>query len=154
MSLVLPLAYAGCDSQVATFPVVGTLSFDDGEPVPYGSIEFRHEESGISARGTIDRSGAFSLGTFSANDGAPAGSYRVIVVQYFNAPPPSAPVRMEGEHGDHGPHADIRVAAEVADYSTSSLRAEVRPDASNKIEFIVPRYRSARERAQRTGDEP
>jgi hypothetical protein len=139
-----PLLVGGCGGGETIYPVSGTVHFEDGAPVPFGAIEFRNEKSGLSARGKLDRSGAFLLGTLSSNDGAPAGSYRVIIVQFFDSPPSghSDKVRMEAEHEQHDPRADARVAAELSDYSTSPLRAEVSPNSENHFEFVVGRLRA------------
>jgi hypothetical protein len=143
---------SGCNSHIATYPVSGTVSFEDGQPVPYGAIEFRNEQSGLSARAQLDKSGAFALGTFTADDGAPAGKYRAIVTQYFNAPSSTARVRMDEGHQAHDPDADVRVATEVADFSTSPLRAEVSPDSENHFDFVVGRYHAVRaSQNQQTG---
>jgi hypothetical protein len=132
---------AGCNSKPTTYSVTGAVRFEDGQPVPYGAIEFRNEQSGISARGKLDANGAFELGTYATDDGAPAGTYRVIVVQFFNPPPAITDrVRMRDEHSSHDPDADVRVSSEVSDSSTTLLRAEVTPDGTNQFEFIVPRY--------------
>jgi hypothetical protein len=138
--LGLLLLSVGCNSRDATYPVSGTVRFEDGQPVPHGNIEFRNEESGISARSKLSNLGAYSLETFSADDGAPAGKYRVIVTQFFNVPPASAHVRMDTGHQAHSPDVDIRVAEEVSDFSTSPLQATVRPDAKNEFDFVVNRY--------------
>jgi hypothetical protein len=142
--IAFPLACWGCGSnRVATYPVSGTVRFDDGQPVPDGVVEFREEKTGLSARGKLDKSGAFALGTFAADDGAPAGEHRVVVIQFFDVPPrPYQPQSRAAEiEHDHDPGADVRVAAEFADFSTSGLRAEVKPDSENKFDFVVKRYR-------------
>jgi hypothetical protein len=151
LSFSVLLLAAGCSSQVATYPVTGTVRFEDGQPVPHGNIEFRNEKSGLSARGTLDKAGAFKLGTFTADDGAPAGDYRAVVVQFFNAPPATARVQMDAEHNAHDPTADVRVATEVSDFSTSPLRAEVRAEGENQFEFTVPRHVPTRPSASRRG---
>jgi hypothetical protein len=138
------LAAPGCNSTPATYPVSGTVYFEDGQPVPFGVIEFRNERNGQSARGKLDRSGRFTLGTFAADDGAQAGSYRAIVIQYFNIPPASAQVQMDVGHQAHAPSTDIRVSEEISNFATSPLRAEVRPEGNNHVDFIVPRHPQTR----------
>jgi hypothetical protein len=141
LSVAIPLAWTGCGSKISTYPVTGTVRFEDGSPVPVAAVEFRHEESGLSARTKVDATGAFSLGTFATDDGALAGNYQVIVTQYFSAPPRTARVRMAAGHVSHDAGADVRIAAEVGDFSTSPLRAEVRPDSKNHFDFVVKRFR-------------
>lgn len=66
-------------------PVSGTVQLD-GKPVTEGYVIFTPEvqsgadplESGKSASGTIDRSGAFQLSTYGDNDGAVIGNHTVI----------------------------------------------------------------------------
>jgi hypothetical protein len=132
-------AVAGCGSNAATYPVTGVVRFEDGAPVAFGSVEFRHEESRRSSRANLDGSGAFTLGTYTSDDGAAAGDYRVIVVQFFNPPTGSGRVEMEPGHDLHKPGQHMRVAAEFGDFATSSLRADVRPDDENHFEFVVKR---------------
>jgi hypothetical protein len=136
----------GCSRRVTTYPVSGTVRFDDHQPVRIGIIEFRCPETGSAARAKLDDTGSFKLGTFAAADGAPAGSYRVVVVQYFNAPP-TKHVHTHVDHDDdesdahdahnHAREPDARVAPKFSDYSTSTLAATVRPDAENKFDFVV-----------------
>ncbi len=142
-AIVLPLAVSGCGSgRVSTYPVFGTVRFADGEPVRFGVIEFRPSGGGTSARAKLDQDGRYSLGTFAGDDGAPEGTYRVIVVQHFNMPPRSSRAQMPSEHAAHvrNFHADARVASEYADYSTSSLEAKIQSGSENRFNFIVKRY--------------
>ena len=150
LSLVLPLACAGCGSgREATYPVAGTVRFEDGEPVRFGVVEFRSQASRPSARGKLNPAGKFTLGTFAPDDGAPAGNYQAVVVQHFNVPPRSLAARMPAEHEAHqgGSHADARVAPEYGDYATSPLRATVRPDSKNEFDFVVSRHPAPKRQA-------
>ena len=75
------LLLAGCsDDRVAVYPTSGTVTFGDGEPVRNGVIEFESIEHGTTATGRINEDGTFTLGTYSADDGAAAGSHRVIAI--------------------------------------------------------------------------
>jgi hypothetical protein len=151
--LAVPLACAGCGSdRVATFPVTGTIAFEDGKPVPYGMVEFRNEQSGMSARANLDSTGRFTLGTYLVDDGAPEGKYRIVVIQHFTAPPPDVRVRMQDEHAAHDPNADVRVAPEVSEMSTTPLRAEVSANSKNHFEFVVPRHPPKRRTRIRTAE--
>ncbi len=152
LGIVIPFLLAGCSRRVPTYPVSGTVRFEDGEPVRIGFIEFRNSASGRCARAHLNNSGTYSLGTFATNDGAPAGKYGIIIVQYFNAPPSSHVHShhdedgddMTGEHHGHGKHSesshpDARVDTNFSSYTTSPLRhcaggreehIRFRPDAS------------------------
>lgn len=149
LAIAFPLTWAGCGaSRVPTYPVSGSVHFEDGQPVPYAVIEFREEGSRLSARAKLDKDGTFVLGTFKADDGAPAGDYRVIVVQHFDIPLRANDPRRHGERFEHAHESgdSIQVATEFADFSTSGLRATVGPDSDNEFEFVVrresPRRRS------------
>jgi hypothetical protein len=142
LALLLTPWCAGCHSGTATYPVTGSIRFAGGDPVPFGVVEFRDEQSRRTARGTLNPSGEFTLGTFAASDGAPPGQYQVIVVQHFAMPPIVKDARgSDAMTHEHEAGADIRVAPEYADYATSPLRAEVKPQSTNEFEFIVNRYR-------------
>jgi hypothetical protein len=142
-----PLLLAGCRHGVATYPVSGTVRFDDGQPVRIGFIEFRCRDTGRSARARLDEAGAFSLGSFAAADGAPAGNYQIIIVQYFTPPPPghvhSHPDHdgndddaLHGAH-HHDAHPDARVDVKFSSFSSTPLHAMVRKADDNKFNFVV-----------------
>lgn len=136
------LLVSGCSSGVAMYPVSGVVRFQDGQPVRNGVVEFRCAETRSVARAKLDETGAFTLSTFQEKDGAPAGDYQVIVVQYFDAPPP-------GHNAQHAASArntransaptttDLRVAPKFASYATTPLRAQVGPGEKNTFDFIV-----------------
>jgi hypothetical protein len=145
-AIALIPAMTGCGSgRVATYPVTGSVRFDDGEPVRFGVIEFRPDSGGTSARAQLGRDGSFILGTYAVDDGAAEGSYRVIVVQHFNMPPRASRAQMPSEHAEHAAnsHANARVATEFTDYSASSLRANVQPHSENEFDFVVKRHQKS-----------
>ena len=76
------LAASGCGSQTL-FPVNGKVSYKDGKPVTAGLVIFEPVTQKISARGEIRTDGSFQLGTYTNNDGAMEGEYKVLI-----APPP------------------------------------------------------------------
>ncbi len=67
---------SGSDRQ----PVQGTVTLD-GEPLEGAAISFTPAEGGRPASGNTDAQGKFTLGSFTANDGLPPGSYKVSVVK-------------------------------------------------------------------------
>jgi hypothetical protein len=78
---------AGCGS--GTYPVSGRLEYDDGQPITElagSSVTFTSEKLGVEARGELQQDGSFRLGTKRTNDGAPPGTYKVIVTQPHPAP--------------------------------------------------------------------
>lgn len=127
----------GCNSSlVATYPVSGVVIFDDGAPVPFGVVEVRDDRGGHIARGKLDSSGQFKLGTFANDDGAVAGRHRAIVVQHF------APISGETSPGssEHATHRTALIAPEFGSYETSGLVVDVHQDSANTAKLIVRRY--------------
>jgi hypothetical protein len=137
---VIYLLITGCqESRIPTYAATGAVRFSDGEPVRFGIVEFHSDKTGPSPRAKLDDNGQFSLGTFSAGDGAPAGEYRVIIAQHFDAPAMpinSRPPAPQSIH-DNSSHSDARVAPEYADYRTSPLRASVKSESKNRFDFVV-----------------
>lgn len=139
------LATSGCgDGRPATYPVSGTVRFEDGEPVRFGSVEFRDSQRHTIARGQLDPQGRFSLATFAANDGATEGRHRVVVVQLFRPDQPLAPP--EGVYERPGEHAHHRALQGMVDpafasYETSPLTADVRAKTNNEIALSVRRMK-------------
>jgi hypothetical protein len=122
------LAAFGCgESQISTFPVSGTVLFEDGAPVRTGTVELESLDHPLSATGTIREDGSFVLGTYSSNDGACAGKHRAIVVQM---------VINDGTVNhtkDHGKPVDPIFAS----YNTSPLTATVEAQESNTLKLVV-----------------
>jgi hypothetical protein len=149
LSIALAAVVCGCSNRVATYPVVGTVRFDDGEPVRIGVVEFRCADTGKTSRAKLDNTSSFALGTFTNRDGAPAGDYRVIVVQYFDAPPPKHLHTHDDAHDDfdtgslthaghnHDREPDARVDRKFSDYSTTPMHTTVGPDSNNHFDFVV-----------------
>jgi len=116
----------GCGpSHPVTYPVQGSVKFEDGAPVEIGSVEFRsmEGEERTTARGKIEKDGSFTLSTFEPGDGALPGEHQVIVQQMVISEGLSA------EHHQHG----RRVPRKYADYSQSGLTAEIKAEKSNPI---------------------
>lgn len=121
---------AGCGSdRVATWQVQGTVTFDDGSPVQFGTIEFYNAQHDLSARGTIRPDGTFQLGTFQEADGAVAGTHEVIVVQLV------MPSTLGSSPQSHGDHIDGR----FADFASSQLSATVAEHDENRCDIVVHR---------------
>jgi hypothetical protein len=120
---------AGCRG--GTYPVSGRLEYDDGEPIQGAltgcTITFTSEKLGVEARGEIQDDGSFRLGTRGANDGAPPGTYKVIVAQ-----PHPAPERPEKRR----PVVDLA----YEDPDKTPLEATVEPK-SNEFTFKLNRLK-------------
>lgn len=140
--VAVALSAIGCDkSSVATYPASGVVTFDDGTPVPFGVIELRQDRGGHIARGKLDRSGKFELGTFSNDDGAVAGRHRAIIVQHLTPERPAASGggRTLGSN-EHARHQTALVAPEFASYETSGLMVVVEPVSANVPKLTVRRF--------------
>jgi hypothetical protein len=161
VSLPLIAALAGCGGREATYPVSGVVRFEDGAPVPYGMVEFRAKGAGRIARGQLDPSGRFTLGTFANGDGAIVGTHQVIVVQHILPDQRLEPAAHDApphdnedaeEHADHAEsHQDQPrlVAPKHASYTTSGLTAKVRSEGANEVTLVVESYSP-----KRGADEP
>jgi hypothetical protein len=98
------MGICGCgDSQPKTYPVAGTLQFEDGKSVPGGTISFHCTLDGKAyvGRGRVGADGKFELTTFNEGDGVVAGEHRVTVVAL---PPPDSrtppPAVFDSKYGD------------------------------------------------------
>jgi hypothetical protein len=73
------LGAVGCGGQAKTAKVEGTLTVD-GRPLPGATVIFMPvAKGGRSASGRTDEDGNFKLTTFSTDDGALPGEYKVVV---------------------------------------------------------------------------
>jgi hypothetical protein len=80
-ALVLAVLVAGgCGP--AHYPVTGRVVYEDGTPLPEGSVvgETTVDGKKVMAQGDVRPDGTFTWGTGKPGDGARPGTYRVIVV--------------------------------------------------------------------------
>lgn len=121
----------GCNSdQLPTYPVNGTIRFQDGSHPMFGDIEFYNEKHQINARGKINRDGTFTVGTYADDDGAVAGTHQVIVLQVVGSYL-TEKLSDEIKH-DHGE----LVAKKFIDYRTSGLDCKI-VAGPNPVELVV-----------------
>ncbi len=121
---------AGCsDGRLPTYPVSGHVTFENGDPVPFGIVEFQSMEHPLNARGEIAPDGSFQLGTYEENDGAIAGKHRAAISQLLMA---DSDPEIRHEHGDF-------VAQRYASYETSGLEFVMEPDQDNSFSIVVTR---------------
>jgi hypothetical protein len=75
----LALAPAGCGPRM--YPVRGTVTLEDGSPLPKGLVIFERFDGGpaLTARGDIGPDGRYELSTEKTGDGVPPGKYRVSI---------------------------------------------------------------------------
>lgn len=137
LAAFLAISVIGCsDGRPPLYPVSGTVSFESGDPVRNASIEFVPSQPAPSPRGRIDAGGRFTLGTYETQDGAPEGTYRVVVVQAL-PPGAAAGIRTLGE--EHAGHAgSVRVVAlKHASPDTSEITCVVEPIPQNETTIVV-----------------
>lgn len=123
--LSLIVLVMGCSSQA--LPNAGKVSFDDGEPVRSGSIEFRAISDGMRYSSRIGRGGEFQLTDADGEKGISPGDYEVIVLQIVL----TEDLAMEQHQHGH------TVPRRYADYYTSDLRCTVAENQTGPIEVVV-----------------
>jgi hypothetical protein len=125
VALVLLLCAGGCGPKL--HPVRGKVTFGDGKPVTEGMVVFERkgEEKPVTARGEIEADGSYRLGTHAPGDGAPAGTYRVLVAPKSDPNAVDKPAKP--------PPFDPR----YADFRTSGLEFEVKADDPNDFPITV-----------------
>ncbi len=128
MTLLCLSIFVGCgESRVPTYPVSGTVVFDDGSPVRTGTVELSSLDHKLTATGRIGDDGRFVLGTHKSDDGACAGKHRVIVMQMIIN---DGTVKHSKNHGHP-------VDPIFASYNTSPLTATVNEQESNTLRLTV-----------------
>jgi hypothetical protein len=81
--LLLPafllLFIVGCGGR---YPVKGRVVYEDGEPVPAGTVIGEATVNGkpVGVQGNINPDGTFEWGTDKAGDGAVPGHYRILIM--------------------------------------------------------------------------
>jgi hypothetical protein len=120
------LAAAGCGT--GRSPVHGRVTYDDGAPVPAGTVIGEATVGGkaVSVQGTIGPDGRFSWGADRPGDGALPGTYRVVVMPV----PPGDAERAAGKR----PAVDGKYTR----FETSGITFEVKP-GSNDFPITVAR---------------
>jgi hypothetical protein len=136
--LLAALAAAGCGGsgasspeQVQPVPVSGRVAYR-GKPLGNVAVVFQSIDGKVSAVGTTDASGTFRLTTYSPDDGAPPGSYKVTVAAGGSAreiePGVLAPVAEEAAAGSPVP-------VRYADPTRTDLTADVKENGANRFTF-------------------
>ena len=126
---------SGCGaSGPATAPVSGTVTYN-GKPVAGAYVSFvPSDASSRAAEGLTDASGRFTLGTFSPNDGAIVGKYKIGVIA--NGPArPAKPGEGSGMPGETVPGEPI-VPTKYFSPETSGLEHEVK-SGRNTVELTL-----------------
>jgi hypothetical protein len=105
-------------SRIAVYPAQGTATYL-GNPIPYAAV-FLHP-IGVKAdfplpRAIVKGDGSFVIGTYGADDGAPAGEYRV-TTQWFE--------KVDDPEKDDGIMPRNRLPAKYARVETSGLSLRI-----------------------------
>jgi hypothetical protein len=132
---------AGCsgsdkwvDGRPPVYPVSGQVVYQ-GKPLEGASVTFSPLEGTHGGAGQTDVEGRFSLTTFEANDGVPAGKYRVTVTkaEAIVTPHPDdpgavnlPPLKVEQRH---------LIPERYSSPETSDLTAEVSESGENDFSF-------------------
>jgi hypothetical protein len=109
-------------------PVTGKVTFEDGSPLDRGTVaaEKREGDASVSAQGTIQPDGTYSLGTKKPGSGVPAGHYRVLVL-----PPDLTDKQLEAGMADP-------IASKWSKFETSGLELDVK-GGKNEFNITVTR---------------
>jgi len=129
--LAAALGCSGGDVELLPLHSVEGALTCDGKPMPHAIVIFHPAKKGIvegNPRGVTDEDGRYQLTTFRADDGAPAGEYKVTI--YW---PQSVP---EGGLENADPLPPDRLQEAYADEATTKLTATV-PSAGD-IDFALP----------------
>jgi hypothetical protein len=127
--LLFALGASGCGTSAATYPVDGTVVFDDGKPaheLAGGSVSFESATDQSNASGEIQTDATFRARTQKGEPGMRPGRYRVLVM-----PPPP-------EDEDKRPPALID--PRLSSYETSGISVEIEAKP-NRTEIKLPRRR-------------
>jgi hypothetical protein len=142
LSLIACLV-VGCGSEKAkkkVYPVTGVVTHQ-GKAVANAQVVFHKEgddmEIGTRPNGRTKEDGSYSLNTYLPGDGAPAGTYKVVII--FPKATSTAPVKMG--KGRFGEEEEATVSAGplamYLDPKTSKLEAVVK-ESPNTIDFKIP----------------
>lgn len=74
--LVLCVLIVGCGNKQ---PLSGRVTYSDGSPLETGTVCF--EQGSFLARGDIKEDGKYTVGSETADDGIPPGTYNVYIIR-------------------------------------------------------------------------
>jgi hypothetical protein len=135
MVLIISCVTVGCGKAKnpwdTVYPASGTVVYE-GKPLAGAQITLIPEDGDVPntvrPTATTDEDGSFELGTYSKNDGAPAGTYRVLALHY--------PIVGSKENPSAGPND---LPKKYANQATTDLKLEVTPDGADPTELTLRR---------------
>ncbi len=110
-----------------TVPVSGILTYQ-GKAVGSASITFFSLDGKISARGSSDAAGIFTLSTYGSNDGAPPGKYKVVAAVSGVKEISPGVLAPEPEGGFKSP-----IPTKYASVSTTDVIVDVKETGKNEL---------------------
>jgi len=127
---------AGCNDGPApalkenVVPAAGTISFQ-GQPLDHYQLTLYPSDKRRPATGTTDAQGNFTLGTNTVDDGAPAGTHKLVVT---HAGPP---VQQESgkEEAYTPPPPTVKVSPKYSSAETSDATVTVPTDGSRTLKI-------------------
>ncbi len=132
--LLIGMLAVGCGSDTSKPAAVSGRVTYKGKPVPKANVSFTPVEgTSRAASGLSDSNGYFTLGTFSTNDGALIGKYRVSIIARGPDRQPKAGESMSGMPGEMMP-GDPVIPTKYFAPDSSGLTFEVKR-GSNRADF-------------------
>ena len=126
-ALLLLSVFPGCFQNAPDlYPVSGIVRFPDGKILRDGTVEFElsGQERPSTSTSTIGPDGSFVLGTFTADDGAPTGKHRIVVVADYV-------IGNGAERPGLIPQSPLH--PKYRSFDTSKLTREVKPQTNNFV---------------------
>jgi len=129
--LVLAIAtFVGCGGGVQ---LTGTVTFEDGTPLEFGTVCFR--AGGLESRGDVGSGGVYRVSTNRPGDGIPPGTYAVFLINTERG----EMVPIPGSDGDFRDITVQTVAPKYLSPETSGLTVTI--DRSTRtFDFQVERF--------------
>jgi hypothetical protein len=78
-TLVLLSMLGGCGDGMKTYPVRGTVTLPNGQPLAGGTVSMEAVDQTVSGMAQTDAQGRFAMSTLEVGDGLPPGNYRALV---------------------------------------------------------------------------
>ena len=128
------LGTLGCSKGgIPTYPVAGTIKYESGQPVPGAVITFSvvgpiDKDHKVSATGTADEQGNFTITTYGPDDGALEGQHQITV--HEPAPPP-------GWDRDTQGAPPKKIPPKYYSFGTSGLDIDVKTDGPNELNIVI-----------------